>query len=115
MTQSPSLVEIVQNKIQLFKENQFVESAKELGVSDYEIIFKHILWYNCKALIFIQLTYQVSEVILLEASLSYLGFGPKGGDQMSWGYMVANGMAYINKNELSFKFIVVGLDLMTSF
>jgi ABC-type dipeptide/oligopeptide/nickel transport system permease subunit len=90
---STKIKDIVQTKIQQFKENQFIEAAKELGLPDYIIIFKHILWCNCKRIIFVQLSYQVAEVILLEASLSYIGWGTQ--DQISWGYMLTKGMIYI--------------------
>ncbi len=92
---SPKIMEIVQNKIQVLKESQFIEAARELGVPDYRIIFKHILWHNCNRLIFVQLTYEIAEVILLESTLSYLGVGVK--DQLSWGGMVTSGMEYLGK------------------
>jgi len=90
---SAKITDIVKSKIHQFKENQFIEAAKELGVPDYKIIFKHILWYNCKAIIFIQSTFLIAEVILLEVSLSYIGWGVQ--DQISWGNMVADGMKYL--------------------
>ncbi len=91
---STKIMDIVQQKVRALKETQFIEAAKELGLPDYKIIFKHILWHNCNALIFIQLTYEIAEVILLESTLSYLGWGVK--DQVSWGGMVASGMDYIS-------------------
>lgn len=90
---STKIMDIVQQKIRILKEAQFIEAAKELGLPDYKIIFKHILWRNCNTLIFIQLTYEIAEVILLESTLSYLGWGVK--DQVSWGGMVAGGMDYL--------------------
>ena len=90
---STKIKEIIENKILILKKNQFIEAARELGVSNLKIIFKHILWHNCKLAIFIQITYDVAEVILLEASLSYIGYGVE--DQISWRGMLSEGMTYI--------------------
>ncbi len=90
---APKMMNILQQRIQLLKNNQFIDAAKALGVPEYQIILKHILWYNSKSLIFVQIIYEFAEVILLETTLSYLGFGLK--DQLSWGGMVSDGMAYI--------------------
>lgn len=90
---SPKIMDIIQTKIQVLKEDQFIEAARELGISNYKIIFKHILWYNCNGIILIQLAYEFAEVILLESSLSYIGWGVR--SQPSWGKMAANGMDFI--------------------
>ena len=51
------------------------------------MILKHILWYHCRALLVIQATLGMAEAILIETSLSYLGFGVRI-PQPSWGNML---------------------------
>lgn len=125
---STKIKDIIENKIFILKKNQFIEAARELGVSKLKIIFKHILWHNCKLALIIQITYDVAEVILLEASLSYIGYGIE--DQISWGGMLSEGMAYIYNQQywmiffpavaiiisiLAFMFIADGLQKWLSY
>lgn len=67
-------------------EKEYVESAKAIGTSHFEIITKYIL-PNSFAPILIAITYQMASAILMESSLSFLGMGvqPPGA---SWGNML---------------------------
>jgi peptide/nickel transport system permease protein len=58
------------------REKEFVEAAKASGGSDMRIITKHIL-PNCVGPIVVYMTLIVAGAILLEAALSFLGFGIK--------------------------------------
>lgn len=91
---APKMMEIVHTRIQMLGNTQFIEAAREMGIPDWQIIFKHILWFNCKSQLLIQLTYEVAEVILLETTLSYLNLGVK--DQLSWGSMLIDGMSFLS-------------------
>ena len=64
-----------------------------LGLSTGVIVAKHILWYNCAPLLIIQATLGMAEAILVETSLSYLGFGVQE-PTPSWGNMVQAGANY---------------------
>ncbi|MFQ6002398.1 MAG: ABC transporter permease [Candidatus Zixiibacteriota bacterium] len=82
----PKVSYIIKDKIEHLKNQEFIEAARELGVSHSQIIFKHILWCNCKSIILVQMAFIFAEVILVESSLSYLGHGLSD----SWGRMVAS-------------------------
>lgn len=56
------------------REKEFVEAAKASGASDARIIFRHIL-PNTLSPIIVNATLVVALAILLEATLSFLGFG----------------------------------------
>ncbi|MCE0766192.1 ABC transporter permease [Pseudonocardia kujensis] len=56
------------------REKEFVEAAKALGASDTRIILRHLV-PNALGSILVNLTILVALAILLETSLSYLGFG----------------------------------------
>ena len=56
------------------KEKVYVEAAKALGLSDFQIMFKHIL-PNISSIILVMVTIDLGSIIILEAALSFLGLG----------------------------------------
>jgi peptide/nickel transport system permease protein len=75
------------------REREFAEAARAIGGGDMRIIFKHLL-PNAIAPIIVQATLSVANVILLESTLSFLGFGIQA-PQASWGNMLANAQSNI--------------------
>lgn len=93
ITGVPTVATAIANKIRFLIQKSFIEAAIALGLRTQTIILKHILWYNCRALLIIQATLGMGEAILLETSLSYLGFGVQE-PVPSWGNMVQSGANY---------------------
>ncbi|MCL2215228.1 MAG: ABC transporter permease subunit [Treponema sp.] len=56
------------------KQNEFVTAAKAMGIRERVIIFKHIL-PNVLPVILVSLTVSMATCLLLESTLSFLGFG----------------------------------------
>lgn len=75
------------------RERDYVQAAKALGVKDGRIIFRHIL-PNALAPVFVTATLGVASAILIEASLSFLGFGVQP-PAPSWGNILTEGRTYI--------------------
>lgn len=75
------------------KEREFVVAARALGVSAPRIMARHLLPNILPSLIVLS-TLQVGFVIVLEATLSFLGAGIPPPNP-SWGVMVADGRALI--------------------
>lgn len=75
------------------RERDFVQAARALGVKDRRIIFKHIL-PNGLAPVFVTATLDVATAILVEAGLSFLGFGVQP-PAPSWGNILTEGRTYI--------------------
>ncbi len=98
ITTAPTIAMLVKGKVMMLRERNFIESAVALGLSSRTIIFKHILWYNCRALLLIQATIGMAEAVLLETSLSYLGFGVQE-PTPSWGNMVQAGANYLMEGD----------------
>jgi peptide/nickel transport system permease protein len=69
-----SLARILRGVFLSLREKEFVEAAKASGASDLRIIVRHIL-PNCIGPIVVTMTLIVAAAILLEAALSFLGFG----------------------------------------
>jgi peptide/nickel transport system permease protein len=75
------------------RERDFAQAAKALGVNDSRIIFRHIL-PNALAPVFVTATLDVATAILVEAGLSFLGFGVQP-PAPSWGNILTEGRTYI--------------------
>jgi ABC-type dipeptide/oligopeptide/nickel transport system permease subunit len=68
------LARIVRGVFLSLREKEFVEAAKASGASDMRIIMRHIL-PNCIGPIVVTMTLIIATAILVEAALSFLGFG----------------------------------------
>lgn len=75
------------------RERPFVEAARSIGLSDFRIIFGHIV-PNSISPIIVQATIDVGTVILAAGSLAFIGLGARA-PQADWGLMVAEGRTVI--------------------
>ncbi|MBV8151469.1 MAG: ABC transporter permease [Candidatus Eremiobacteraeota bacterium] len=87
----PPVARIVRAVFLSLRERDYAEAARALGNSDGRIIFRHLL-PNAVAPIIVQATLEVANVIILESTLSFLGFGIQP-PTASWGNMLANAQA----------------------
>ena len=69
-----SIARIVRGLFLSLREKEFVEAAKAAGAGDLRIIVRHML-PNCVGPIVVNTTLVVAAAILVEAALSFLGFG----------------------------------------
>jgi peptide/nickel transport system permease protein len=70
---------------------EYVKAARSIGARDGFIVRKHVL-PNSITPILVLGTIQVATVILIESSLSFLGFS---GTTLSWGFDIARGRSYL--------------------
>lgn len=75
------------------RESEYVEAARALGGSRSHIMLREIL-PNILSPVIVVSTIRVAHVIILEASLSFLGLGVQP-PTASWGSMVADGRSYM--------------------
>jgi peptide/nickel transport system permease protein len=94
ITGIPVTANLIAGKIAFLRQKSFIEAAHALGLPAHTVILKHILWLNCRAPLVIQATLGMAEAILVETSLSYLGFGVQE-PTPSWGNMVQSGANYL--------------------
>ena len=74
LTMWVEVARIVRGQVKYFKESQFIEAAKSLAFSKSRIIIKHIL-PNIIGPVLVIASANFATAILIEAGLSYLGFG----------------------------------------
>jgi peptide/nickel transport system permease protein len=84
---------IVRGEILSLKERDYVALAKVAGVSTPMIFIRHLV-PNVANTLLVLATLQIGQVIIFEASLSFLGLGIQTPD-VSWGLMLADARNYI--------------------
>lgn len=84
---------IVRGQVLALREREFVQSARAIGASAGRIMLRHIL-PNVLTPILVVATLELARVIILEASLSFLGLGVQP-PYPSWGRMLAEGRTYM--------------------
>jgi peptide/nickel transport system permease protein len=84
---------IIRGEVMTLKGRDYVSFARVAGVSTPIILMRHLLPNIFNTLIVLA-TLQVGQVILFEASLSFLGLGIQQPD-ISWGLMLADARQYI--------------------
>jgi peptide/nickel transport system permease protein len=75
------------------REQNFVQAAQALGVSPMRIMFRHML-PNALAPVLVSANLGIATAILVEASLSFLGFGVPPPDA-TWGNILSSGRYYL--------------------
>jgi peptide/nickel transport system permease protein len=85
---------VVRSEVLALRETLFVEAARVVGARDRRIITRHIL-PNVAASIIVIGSLTVANLILFEASLSFLGLGVPP-PTPTWGRMVFDGLEYVS-------------------
>jgi peptide/nickel transport system permease protein len=77
---------LVRGRFFSLREESFVEACRAFGISDFSIIFKHIL-PNCLGPVVVVFTLNTAGFILTEAALSFIGLGVPTGIP-TWGNVI---------------------------
>lgn len=92
----PILARVTRAAVMTVRYNEYVESAKAIGASDFYIIVKYIL-PNCFSSILVQATLRMGASIIGASGLSYIGLGvPK--PTPEWGALLNASKTYITDN-----------------
>jgi peptide/nickel transport system permease protein len=83
------LARILRGQFLSLREREFVEAARAMGASDLRIIFKHLI-PNSLGQIIVWMTLGAATSVVLEASLTFLGFGVN--NDTSLGRLVSDGV-----------------------
>ncbi len=87
MTLIPRVSELIATRVRILSNTGFILAAKEAALSDFKILWRHLFWYQNRAVFFIQFSLIMAESILVETTLSYLQFGTKP-PEVSWGNII---------------------------
>lgn len=82
----PSLARLIRAQVLSVREQEYVVAARAVGVKKMNIVFRHIL-PNIISVIIVSATLDFATCMLIEATLSFLGFGIPA-PQPTWGNML---------------------------
>lgn len=100
ITNWPGILRIVRSRILSLKEEAFVENCRVCGVSNFAIMFRHLL-PNTLGPVIVSITLGTGGLVLAEAGLSFLGLGVPSGIP-TWGNIInaANSLQAIQQYPL---------------
>ncbi|MEX2469078.1 MAG: ABC transporter permease subunit, partial [Pseudohongiellaceae bacterium] len=85
-----TMARIVRGQVQSIRQQEYIEAAISLGLSQTAIIRKHVI-PNVLGPIIVYTTLTIPQVMLLEAFLSFLGLGIQP-PMSSWGLLISYGV-----------------------
>jgi oligopeptide transport system permease protein len=88
-----TVARLVRGQMLALKETEFVEAARAIGVSDRNIVTRHLLPNGISPII-VAVTLGIPAAILAEATLAYIGVGVQP-PRASWGSLIAAGQPFI--------------------
>jgi peptide/nickel transport system permease protein len=92
----PTQARVLRGTALSVKENDYVQAARALGVTDRRVLLRHIL-PNCMAPVIVLGTLEVATAIIVEAALSFLGLGTQP-PTPSWGWDLRANVVFIEDN-----------------
>ena len=92
LTMWVDVARVIRGQVMALKEIQFVEAAKSMGYGTARVIFRHIM-PNVLGPVMVIAASTFATAILIEAGLSYLGFGIQP-PTPSWGTMLNENYGY---------------------
>jgi peptide/nickel transport system permease protein len=87
---------VARGQVLSVREREYVSAARCIGASSWRIMYHHIL-PNILSPIVVQMTFAFGTVILVEASLSFLGLGPQ--VPYTWGALLDQGATFMWKTQ----------------
>ena len=94
LTSWTGLARLVRGEFLRLRAQPFPQAAQALGASDFRIISRHLI-PNALGPILVSSTFGVASAILIESSLSFLGFGMQA-PTPSWGDILSDARRYID-------------------
>jgi len=88
-----TVARLVRGQLLSLKETEFVEAAKAIGVSDFNIVSRHLV-PNAIGPVIVAITLGVPGAILAEATLAFIGVGVQP-PRASWGALISLGVDQI--------------------
>lgn len=92
LTTWPVLARVVRGQVLSLREREFVEAVRAVGATEFRVVWRHILPNALPAALVI-LALAMGQVLLIEASLGFLGLGDP--NVISWGYLAGQAQRFL--------------------
>lgn len=89
----PTFGRLIRSKVLSVKQSEYILAAKNIGMGNVRILFRHIL-PNSMAPVIVQGTLAIATAIIEAAALGFLGLGAQAPDP-EWGKMLADSRQYL--------------------
>lgn len=99
---------VVRGEVLVLREQEFVTSARSIGVAHARILFHEIL-PNLLPLVIVLLGLEMGRAIVVEAVMSFIGFSSS--DLATWGGIIADARSYINQAWWAMTYPIVAIIL----
>lgn len=86
---------IIRGEVLRVKNYEYIEASKALGASQRRILFRHLL-PNVLHIIIVLITLQIATAILVEAAVSFLGFGDP--NSITWGQQLQRASSAVKES-----------------
>lgn len=106
----PYYARLIRAQTLSMRESDYIQAERTMGASPFRILFVHVA-PNVVGPLLIVLSMDIPVVIMLEAGLSYLGFGVRP-PEPSWGNILNDG--YVSLRSAPHMVIVAGIPLVLS-
>lgn len=107
---------VARGQVLRVRELEYVAAARAIGARPRRIMWRHIV-PNILSPILVQISFAFAGVVLVEASLSFLGLGPQ--VPYTWGAMLSQGATFFFKSQslalipgLAIMWVVLGANLL---
>jgi peptide/nickel transport system permease protein len=97
---------VVRGQVLSLRERDYVAAAQALGASHRRIVLRHLV-PNLVGPALVQMTFGFGGIILVEATLSFLGLGPQ--VDYTWGAMLSQGTSFLWREGFGYYALVPGL------
>lgn len=91
----PTFARVIRSEVLVLRDREFIEAARSIGAGRARILLRHIL-PNVLSAVMVVATFELSTMILIEATLSFLGVGVQP-PTTTWGGMISEGQRYLSQ------------------
>jgi peptide/nickel transport system permease protein len=108
----PRLTRLIRGEVIAMKQLDFIKSATTAGFGNRRILIAHIL-PNLASLIIVQATFGIAYAIIMESSLSFLGYGINP-PLATWGNMLKNAESLTTLTSLPWLWLPPGITIVVA-
>lgn len=91
---TPRMARIVRAPVLSVKERDFVDASRAVGASEFRLAIRHVM-PNASAPVIVEVSLALSQIIITETALSFLGLGPPPPNP-SWGAMLSQSRQFMD-------------------